>query len=161
MIECCQAASKEGLPFADLKQLPGISQLTPTRQDVVISAIAGWRKVLGVLEIPVDLVEPSPGTILPEQALSVRTDGLEFAYQDGGGPVLRGIDVDLAAGSHVAIVGETGCGKTTFAKLLCRLADPTSGRTLIKSNRLRVAGIVRIIRIQRPGVGIGFFHIAQ
>jgi ATP-binding cassette, subfamily B, bacterial len=107
-----------------------LSELSETF-DLTQTAIAGWRKVLGVLDIPIDMVEPEPGTILDDGALSVRTDGLKFAYRDGGGLVLRGIDVDIPAGSHVAIVGETGCGKTTFAKLLCRLADPTDGHILI------------------------------
>jgi putative ABC transport system ATP-binding protein len=67
----------------------------------------------------------------------VRTEGLHYAYPDGGGPVLRGIDVELRAGSHVAVVGETGHGKTTFAKLLCRLADPTGGRIVVGEVDLR------------------------
>ena len=100
------------------------------------TAIAGWRKVLGVIDLPIEIVEPSPGVVLPEGALSVRTEAVEFAYREGG-PVLHGIDLDLAAGAHVAIVGETGCGKSTFAKLLCRLADPSSGRILIDGTDLR------------------------
>jgi ATP-binding cassette, subfamily B, bacterial len=91
------------------------------------TAISGWRKVLAVLDLPVEIVEPSPGSRLPSGALSVRVEGLEFAYREGG-PVLRGVSVDVPAGAHVAIVGETGCGKTTFAKLLTRLADPLAGQ---------------------------------
>jgi putative ABC transport system ATP-binding protein len=105
--------------------------------DLTQTAIAGWRKVLGVLDIPIDLPEPSPGEPLPSGALSVEVEHLRFGYRDGGGLVLRGIDLDIAAGAHVAIVGETGCGKTTFAKLLCRLADPTDGRILIGGIDLR------------------------
>ena len=101
------------------------------------TAVAGWRKVLGLLDIPVDLIEPVPGTPLPEGALSVKAEDLEFGYRDGGGPVLRGIDVEIPAGAHVAVVGKTGHGKTTFAKLLCRLADPTRGRILIGGVDLR------------------------
>jgi ATP-binding cassette, subfamily B, bacterial len=100
-------------------------------------AIAAWRKVLGVADIPVDVVEPDPGIALPSGALSVRAQGVEFQYRDGDRPVLRGIDVEVAAGSHVAIVGETGCGKTTFAKLLSRLADPTAGRISVGDVDLR------------------------
>ncbi len=98
--------------------------------DQTQTAIAGWRKVLAVLDIPRGLEEPSPGVVLPEGELSIEARAVEFSYT-GGPPVLRGIDLDVAAGAHVAIVGETGCGKTTFAKLLSRLADPTSGRILI------------------------------
>ncbi len=113
-----------------------LSELSETF-DMTQTAIAGWRKVLGLLDLPVEVVEPSPGMPLPEGALPVRTEGVEFAYRDGGGPVLRGIDIDLPAGAHVAIVGETGCGKTTFAKLMCRLADPTGGRILLEGLDLR------------------------
>jgi ATP-binding cassette subfamily B protein len=105
--------------------------------DQTQTAIAGWRKVLGLLDLPVDLAEPSPGETLAAGALSVRTDDLQFAYRDGGGPVLKGIDLEIPAGAHVAVVGETGHGKTTFAKLLCRLADPTGGRILIGGIDLR------------------------
>jgi len=116
--------------------LDPLSELSETF-DYTQQAIAGWRKVLGTLDIPVDLVEPSPGERLPAGALSVETEDLEFGYRDGGGPVLRGISVDIAAGAHVAVVGETGCGKTTFAKLLCRLADPDAGRIVVGGLDLR------------------------
>ncbi len=100
------------------------------------TAIAGWRKILTVLDLPVDIVEPVDGRALPRSAVSVSAEGVEFAYREGG-PVLRGISVDIPAGAHVAIVGETGCGKTTFAKLLSRLADPRSGRIRIGGVDLR------------------------
>src|SRR5690606_21967559 len=66
------------------------------------------------------------GRALPSGPLDVAVEGVSFAYR-GGATVLRDIDVRLPAGRTVAIVGETGSGKTTFAKLLCRLADPTAG----------------------------------
>lgn len=113
-----------------------LSELSETF-DMTQSAIAGWRKVLGVLDLPVELVEPDPGRSVSAGPLSIRAEGVEFAYRDGGGPVLRGIDVEVPAGGHVAIVGETGCGKTTFAKLLCRLADPSSGRIVLGEVDLR------------------------
>jgi ATP-binding cassette, subfamily B, bacterial len=113
-----------------------LSELSETF-DLTQQAIAGWRKVLGLLDLPVAMVEPSPGVKLPEDPLPVRTEGLQYGYPDGGGIVLRGIDVELRAGSHVAVVGETGHGKTTFAKLLCRLADPVDGRILIGGVDLR------------------------
>jgi ATP-binding cassette, subfamily B, bacterial len=98
--------------------------------DQTQTALAGWRKVLDLLDQPVDVIEPDPGLLLPPGALAVRTEALHFAYRDGA-PVLRGIDVDIAAGANVAVVGETGSGKTTFARLLVRLADPTAGRVLL------------------------------
>ena len=50
---------------------------------------------------------------------TITAGGVEFAYREGA-PVLHGIGVSLPAGISVAVVGETGSGKTTFAKLLCR-----------------------------------------
>ncbi len=133
-----------GLTFGDLVAflflvnlfLQPLAELSETF-DMTQTAIAGWRKVLAVMDLPIEIVEPDPGRRLPPTALSIRTEDLRFAYADGGGMVLRGIDADIAAGAHIAIVGETGCGKTTFAKLLCRLADPTSGRILIDDVDLR------------------------
>jgi putative ABC transport system ATP-binding protein len=113
-----------------------LSELSETFEQTQ-TAIAGWRKVQGVMDIPIEIVEPTPGRTLPRGPLSVRTQGVEFAYRDGSGPVLRGIDAEIPPGAHVAIVGETGHGKTTFAKLLCRLADPTAGRIVIGGHDLR------------------------
>jgi len=104
--------------------------------DQTQTALAGWRKVLDLLDQPIDVVDPEPGVELPAGALAVRAVGLEFAYREGG-RVLHGIDVELPAGANVAIVGETGSGKTTFAKLLVRLADPTAGRIELGGTDLR------------------------
>jgi putative ABC transport system ATP-binding protein len=93
-------------------------------------AIAGWRKILAVLDIPIEVVEPLEGVTLPHGALSVEADGVRYRYRDGP-EVLHGITLSVPAGGHVAIVGETGCGKTTFVKLMCRLADPLAGRIVI------------------------------
>jgi ATP-binding cassette, subfamily B, bacterial len=100
------------------------------------SAIAGWRKILAVLDLPVDVVEPDPGVDLPGGALSVLAEDVHFHYREGP-PVLHGISLAVPAGVHVAIVGETGCGKSTFAKLLTRLADPVQGRILVNEIDLR------------------------
>lgn len=100
------------------------------------SAVAGWRKVLAVLELPVEIEEPSPGVELPSGALSVTTRDVRFAYR-GANQVLHGISLEIPAGGHVAIVGETGCGKSTFAKLLTRLADPGAGQIEIGGADLR------------------------
>ncbi|MDP9330188.1 MAG: ABC transporter ATP-binding protein/permease [Actinomycetota bacterium] len=100
------------------------------------TAISGWRKILTVLDLPVEIVEPQPGVELAPGALSVETSNVEYAYSEGG-PVLRGISVSIPTGGHVAIVGATGCGKTTFAKLLARLADPVAGTIRIEGVDLR------------------------
>ncbi|MGZ4728927.1 MAG: ABC transporter ATP-binding protein [Acidimicrobiales bacterium] len=104
--------------------------------DQTQTALAGWRKVLDVLDVPLDIIEPEPGIEIPVGPVEVRADGLDFAYRDGG-RVLRGVDVVIPPGTSVAVVGETGSGKTTFAKLLCRLADPTAGAIRLDGVDLR------------------------
>ena len=89
-------------------------------------ALAGWRKVLDLLDQPVDVVEPQDGLDLPAGPLSIGLRDVGFAYRDGEA-VLGGITADIEPGTSVAIVGETGSGKSTLARLLCRLADPTTG----------------------------------
>ena len=104
--------------------------------DQTQTALAGWWKILDVLDTEPDLVDPGQGLPLPEGSLGVRAEGLEFRYREGG-LVLHGIDVVIPPGASVAVVGETGSGKTTFAKLVARLADPTAGRLLVGGVDLR------------------------
>lgn len=112
-----------------------LSELSETF-DQTQTAIAGWRKVLALLDLPVEVAEPDPGVGVPDGALEVRAEHVHFAYGDGS-PVLRDVDVVIRAGSHVAVVGETGGGKSTFASLLCRLADPRAGRITVDGVDLR------------------------
>lgn len=107
--------------------------------DQTQTAIAGWRKVLSVLDIPIDVEALHDGVVLPDGALAVTVERVGFAYRNGV-PVLTDIDVDIPAGTSVAVVGETGSGKTTFVKLLCRLADPTAGRILLAGSDGRSIG---------------------
>ena len=116
-------------PIAELSEILDQTQI----------ALAGWRKVLGVLATPIDLPEPAAGAPLPPGPLAVAVTQLGFAYRDGI-PVLCDVDVHVPAGTKVAVVGETGSGKTTFAKLLCRLADPSSGRVELGGVDLRWVG---------------------
>jgi len=95
------------------------------------NAVAGMRRVLGVLDTPSDVADPGvDGRPLPAGPVGVRFEDVSFAYP-GGPDVLRGVDLELTARARVAVVGETGSGKTTFAKLLTRLMDPTRGRVLL------------------------------
>jgi len=99
-------------------------------------AVAGWRNVLGVLERPVENLDPEDGVELPDEPLAVHATNLSFDYGDGV-PVLRDVSVVITPGATIAIVGETGSGKSTFARLLCRLADPTSGHVQLGGVDLR------------------------
>src|SRR6185436_8736804 len=89
--------------------------------DQTQTAVAGWRKVLDVLDIPIDVSDDAHGTVLPSGALPVVAEHVDFSYRTGP-PVLRDVCVEIPAGTNVAVVGETGSGKTTFASILCRLA---------------------------------------
>ena len=95
------------------------------------NAIASWRRVIGILETPADLVDPgSDGQVLPRGPIDVTFDAVTFAYPSAP-PVLHDVSMTIDAGTRVAIVGETGSGKSTFAKLLTRLMDPSEGRVLL------------------------------
>jgi len=95
------------------------------------NAVAGFRRVLDVLDTAPDVSDPVDGRTLPPGPLDVRFSHVGFAYAEGGRKALEDVDLTLAARTRVAIVGETGSGKTTFAKLVTRLMDPTEGRVLI------------------------------
>jgi ATP-binding cassette, subfamily B, bacterial len=100
------------------------------------TAIAGWRKILAVLDLPIEVIEPEGGVVLEWGPLTVAARDVRFRYREGP-EVLHGITLDVPAGGHIAIVGETGCGKTTFAKLMSRLADPVDGSIEIGGVDLR------------------------
>jgi ATP-binding cassette, subfamily B, bacterial len=100
------------------------------------NAIAGFRRVLDVLDTQPDVrdpaqADPAHARTLPPGPLDVRFQRVSFAYSPGGRPALDGVDLTIAPRTRIAIVGETGSGKTTFAKLVTRLMDPTEGQVLV------------------------------
>jgi ATP-binding cassette, subfamily B, bacterial len=111
------------------------------------TAVAGWRRVLDVLDIAPDVADPGDdGIDLPDRPLSVDFFQVDFRYPRSGEvaadatgtAALIDVTTTIAPESRVAIVGETGSGKTTFAKLLTRLMDPSGGRVLVGGVDLRL-----------------------
>jgi ATP-binding cassette subfamily B protein len=109
-----------------------LSQLYST----FLSAVAALDKIMEVLEVEPDVEDTPAAHELAAVKGHVRFDHVRCAY--GTGPeVLHGIDLDVAAGTTVALVGHTGAGKSTIAKLLARFYDPTEGRITIDGVDLR------------------------
>lgn len=97
----------------------------------VTSSLALFARIFEYLDLPVEVAEPESAVELTAVAGHVRFDGVTFAYPGSPTPALAGIDLDVPAGSTLAIVGETGSGKSTLAGLVARLYDPTAGAVRI------------------------------
>jgi len=105
-----------------------------------LSATAALDKIIGVLDEAPEIVDRPGAQPLPHIQGHVRFEDVHFAYGLRGGElgeeVLHGIDLDVPAGTTVALVGHTGAGKSTIAKLLARFYEPTSGRLTIDGHDL-------------------------
>jgi len=114
--------------FDPIQQL---SQLYNTFQ----SAMAALEKIFGVLETDPRISDRTEAVDLPDIAGRVRLDHVSFGY--GREYVIRDVSVDIEPGSTVALVGATGAGKSTLAKLIARLYDPDEGVVSIDGINLR------------------------
>ena len=147
-----------------------ISQFYNTFQ----SASAALEKLSGVLEEEPGVAEPKDPVPLPDPQGALTFDHVEFEYVEGV-PVLPDLDLAVPAGQTLALVGTTGAGKTTLAKLATRFYDPIGGRVLLdgvdlrdlsdetlhravvmvtQENYLFSGSIADNIRFGRPGAGI-------
>jgi ABC-type multidrug transport system fused ATPase/permease subunit len=101
-----------------------------------LSATAALDKIVDVLDQEPEVVDKPDAKPLPGVDGDVRFEGVRFGYGDGP-EVLHGLDLDIPAGTTVALVGHTGAGKSTIAKLLARFYDPREGRITIDGHDLR------------------------
>ena len=101
-----------------------------------LSAVAALDKIMDVMDEVPEVEDAPQARSLPQIEGRVVFEGVRFGY--GSGPeVLHGIDLDIAPGTTVALVGHTGAGKSTIAKLLARFYDPRAGQITIDSHDLR------------------------
>src|SRR5688572_6111834 len=107
------------------------------RFDTLQSTMAGGERILELLNTPIDVQDAPDAREMGPIVGSVRFDNVSFHYSDDPTLVLDGIDLEVDAGKTVALVGETGAGKTTIVKLLTRFHDPTSGRVRVDGVDLR------------------------
>ncbi|WP_062073309.1 ABC transporter ATP-binding protein [Demequina sediminicola] len=90
-------------------------------------AVVGWRRVLELVDQEVTVDDPGQdGTPIPHGRGDLDIEGVRLTYP-GGPEVLKGIDLKVAAGERIALVGTTGSGKTSLARLMSRFFDPTEG----------------------------------
>ncbi len=102
-----------------------------------LSAIAALDKIVGVLDEEPQVVDEPDAIELPRIDGHVRFQGVRFGYGRDLPEVLHGLELDVPAGTTVALVGHTGAGKSTIAKLLARFYDPTEGRITVDGHDLR------------------------
>ena len=99
-------------------------------------ARASARRVFGLVDAESQVVSPEAPRQLPAEIGQIQFDGVSFGY-DKGGPVLRGLDLQIGRGQILGIAGPTGAGKTTLIKLLLRLYDVTEGTIRLEGIDLR------------------------
>jgi len=127
-----------------------LSQLYNTLQ----SAAAALHKLFGILDATPDVDEVASPTELPATG-DVVVNNITFSYAAGSRPALENVNLILTAGTRLALVGPTGAGKSTLAKLMARLYDPQSGSVSFGGVDLRQASMEdlrrRIVVIPQEG----------
>ncbi len=105
----------------------------------VISSLALFARIFEYLDLPVEVDDPAHPVSIDLASVTghVGFENVSFAYPGADRPALAGIDLDIPAGTTLALVGETGSGKTTLGSLVARLYDPSQGRVTIDGTDLR------------------------
>ncbi len=106
-------------PMQDLSQFYNVFQ----------AAGAALEKLAGVIEESPTVPEPSSPVPMRNPRGAVSLEGVTFAYREK--PVLHDVSIEIPAGQIIAVVGETGAGKTTIARMIARFYDPTDGRVTL------------------------------
>jgi ATP-binding cassette subfamily B multidrug efflux pump len=107
------------------------------RFDTLQSTMAGVERLTGLLDIEAEVRDKPGASELPRVRGEVKFENVSFNYTDDPMPVLQAVNLVVPAGSTVALVGETGAGKTTFIKLLSRFHDPVEGTICVDGHDLR------------------------
>ena len=107
-------------------------------------AAASGARVFELLDRSPELTAPPGAPPLPPGPGSVRFEGVTMRYAGTRRPALADVDLEIAGGRTVALVGATGSGKTTLAALVARLYDPTGGRVLIDGADLRAIDVASL-----------------
>jgi ATP-binding cassette subfamily B protein/subfamily B ATP-binding cassette protein MsbA len=107
------------------------------RYDALQSTMIGWERIMGLMDTPVEVRDAARAVELPSLRGEVSFEHVSFHYSDDPAPILSDIDLHIRPGETVALVGETGAGKTTLVKLLSRFHDPTSGCIRVDGHDLR------------------------
>ncbi len=105
----------------------------------LVSSLALFARIFEYLDLPIDVDEPArPVPVDPARVRGhVRLSGVGFTHPGSDTPAVAGVDLDVPAGTALAVVGETGSGKSTLAALIARLHDPDAGRISIDDVDLR------------------------
>jgi ATP-binding cassette subfamily B protein/subfamily B ATP-binding cassette protein MsbA len=107
------------------------------RYDAMQSTMIGWERIMGLLDTPVEVRDAPDAGELTALRGEVSFEHVSFHYSDDPAPILTDIDLQIRPGETVALVGETGAGKTTLVKLLSRFHDPTEGCIRVDGHDLR------------------------
>jgi ATP-binding cassette subfamily B protein/subfamily B ATP-binding cassette protein MsbA len=107
------------------------------RYDQMLSMMAGGERIFALMDTPVEVQDVPDAEELPPIEGHVEFRGVCFHYQADDLPVLEEVNIKVEPGQTIALVGETGAGKSTFIKLLCRFHDPIDGQVLIDDTDLR------------------------
>ncbi|MEL7373023.1 MAG: ABC transporter ATP-binding protein [Pseudomonadota bacterium] len=98
--------------------------------DLYERAMASTRRILDLIEVPVKIRDDQDAVPLESPKGAIRFEQVDFAYRDDV-PVLHGIELDVKPGETIALVGQTGSGKSTIVKLLLRFYTPRAGRITV------------------------------